>query len=367
MICFGSSIFALHAESKYPADITYMVADLRYSKEHGVKLCEIQQGILSKFMGDVFLNGPHGNICPKVEQFFAEFPQKKWMMPYQIVSDPLKQLLSDSPLWVGCTEITLVKDQDFLARAAKKPVDPADIMSYQGMLFARAEVSENYEEFHQKYPGILVIDAPSHTYWIDKYKMTMLFQGDEKLTRIKPEWGLYSKQYTATLAEEIKRDISSDIFVIKPRSAFLGKGVIIVSAEDLDATLAYILTPTKILKLDPDVSYSYWAIDRSDSFIVEKYYSSDLLQFEDKLYDPTMRAAFMFIYTNNTIEMRFLDCYWILPEHAVDEGGSLNQRKKSFAKPPLYLPATSEELEAVRLQCTETLPLLYQKMLNQEL
>src|SRR5438105_280604 len=82
-------------------------------------------------------------------------------------------------------------------------------------------------------------DAASRPYWIDKYKMTSLFNNHPLLATIKPEWGLYPKTYTPTLADQIIQDIPSDFFVIKPRGSFVGRGVIIVAKKNLDSTLKY--------------------------------------------------------------------------------------------------------------------------------
>ena len=39
------SIF-IYTQPQYPADISYMVADVKYSQEHGLKICEVQHGDL---------------------------------------------------------------------------------------------------------------------------------------------------------------------------------------------------------------------------------------------------------------------------------------------------------------------------------
>ena len=82
------------------------------------------------------------------------------------------------------------------------------------------------------------------------------------------------------VAQEIAADIVSDYYVIKPRGGFRGSGVIIVAKEDLDETLQYILSDSTRLKKDRRKSHRYWIQDKFDSFIVEKYYPSDLVQVE---------------------------------------------------------------------------------------
>jgi hypothetical protein len=157
------------------------------------------------------------------------------------------------------------------------------------------------------------------------------------------------------------------IFVIKPRGAFLGNGVIIVAKEDLNETLNYILNKSDALAKDTDGSYSYWQKDRFDSFLVEKYYPSDPVQVEaqdGKLFEPTMRVAFILIYDNKIIDFRFLGGYWLLPNKAIDEPASLNEQKKAYCKVPFFTKVSDTVLEEVRQQLAATLPLLYQKMLE---
>ncbi len=357
----------LSAESKYPVDISYMVADLKYSQEHGVKICEMQHGILSTFFADVFMNGDNGLICPQISRLFAEFDMPKWTVALDINFPHLLTELKQSHHWKDKKLFTLIlKDSEFQKTAQHVPLDPYSVVSYTGMVYVKPKSIQNHEIFSKKYPGIIVIDAATHPYWVDKYKMSCLFN-NPLLSKIKPEWGVYPKTYSKQLADQIIQDIKGDAFVIKPRGAFLGNGVIIVSKEDLDTTLHYILDKPQSLKMDPDNSYNYWNRDRSDTFIVEKYYPSDILQvdtFAGKSFEPTMRIAFMMIYNNKTIDIRFLGGYWMLPHKSLDEPGSLNDLKKAYCKLPYFTKATDADLNEVRQQIEPALRLLYQAMLE---
>ena len=98
---------------------------------------------------------------------------------------------------------------------------------------------------------------------------------------IKPKWGLYQKKYRSDLAGEIQREISGDLFVIKPLHLCLGKGVIITSKENLDSTLQTILLPENrnLLLKNPDRGYKYWSFNHDDSFLVEAFIESILFPF----------------------------------------------------------------------------------------
>ncbi len=358
----------LSASSKYPVDISYMVADLKYSQEHGVKICEIQHGIASTLLGDLFLYPPTGLVSPKIADVFAEFPLKKWTTPSSIVFPTLLSSLLKSPKWKEKNFIGLViTDDEFQYRATLAPNNPSDISSYHAMLYIQPKVLKNYDAFNTQYPGVITVDAATHPYWADKYLMSLLFTTSPTLAQIKPEWGIYAKEHTPTLAMQIQQEIPGDMYVIKPRGAFLGNGVIIVSSDDLDATLQYILTKSDELKNDKDPSYNYWNRDPYDSFLVEKYYPSDTVQVKklnNKIFEPTMRVAFMLIYNNQTIETRFLGGYWLLPHKAIDETGSLNETKKAYCKQPYFTKASAKVLKKVQKQLEATLPLLYQEMLE---
>ncbi len=360
---------ALFASTKYPADISYMIADVKYSQEHGIKICEVQHGILSTFVGDIFLNGNQGTICPKIEQVLAEFPIKKWAIKSQVAFPPLQETLNNSPEWDTETLFRdLIYDPEFIRKATVEPQDAHDISSYYGMILTRPN-DFDYDDFHKTYPSILMIDSPSHPYWKDKYKMSELFTRNETLSKVKPEWKLYPKPYTPTLADEIIKDIPADAYVIKPRSAFLGHGVIIVAKEELDATLQYILSRSEALVRNSDRSYSYWALDRHNSFIVEKYYPSDLIQvdaFEGKTFEPTMRVAFILVYNNSKIDFHFLGGYWLLPYKSLDDEASLNEKKKAYCKAPFFTTVSQDILQTVEQQLEASMPLLYQEMLLNE-
>jgi hypothetical protein len=356
---------SLLAESKYPVDVTYVVADLKYSQEHGIKICEIQHGILSTFFGDVFVNGGSGLMSPRVVNVFTEFQLKKWTVHSQISFATLRSLIENDPDWITRDSVQSIwRDQDFLHAASLVPDDPYDISSYYGMLYIRGENIRDYDAFREQYPGIILIDAPSHPYWIDKYKMSLLFKKNSLLSHFKPEWNSYPKEYTKTLSQRIMDDIPSDLYVIKPRGSFLGNGVIITSKEDLDDTLEYILKKSNKLQNDPDHSYNHWYHDWFDTFIVEKYYPSDEIELNGKVYQPTMRVAFIMIYDKKQIDFRFVGGYWLVPERSINDKGTLNQIYKAYCKPPLFTHVSEEDLRGVEQQLEIFIPLFYREMLE---
>ncbi len=359
---------SLSAESKYPVDVSHVIADIKFSQENGVKICEIQHGILSAFRGDAFANGNDGVISPEFVNFFAQIPVPKWTMPRQIAYKKLAGMLQDSPDWNTRNSMdAILTDPDFYPSSQILPTDPSSIDSYYGMVYVQSPVVRNYDQFRQKFPGIIIIDAATHPYWIDKYKMSLLFKNHPVLAAIKPEWQLYPKQYTETLALQIQHDIPSDFFVIKPRSSCVGNGVIIVSKEELDSTLQFILNRSPELQYHHDNSYNYWFQDPHHTFLVEKYYHSDNIQvphFENNTYEPTIRVAFIMKYDKGTISHHYLGAYYTVPFKSIDEEGTLNERKKAYCKPPHYYRVSDEVLNQVLQQLDIAIPLLYKEMLR---
>ncbi|MCE5293822.1 MAG: hypothetical protein LLF94_04320 [Chlamydiales bacterium] len=368
LLILHTGLFA-KINSKYDADISWMVADLKYSKEHGVKICEVQHGIASTFFGDLFLNGNDGLLSPKILAALDQYPAKKWTVPAQVSFLKLGAMIKESPTWITFQTLpNLLESDEFVKTASRPPKNPSSLASYKGMIYGRPTILEDYDTFKKNYPGILIIDAATHPYWVDKYEMSRLFT-HPKITTIKPEWGLYPKKYTPDLAAQIISDIPSEAYVIKPRGAFLGRGVIIIARDELDSCLHYILHKTKELQDDKDKSYNHWTRDTFDSFIVEKFYPSDPIAFptlDNKVYDPTMRAAFVMKYDNGKIEVDFLGGYWMAPSKALDEEGTLNERKKAYCKTPNFTHATEEEQEAIRKQIEPALKILYRQMLQQK-
>ena len=111
-ILFSLNWMFIYAEPKYPVDISYLVSDFKYSKEHGLKICEVQHGSLSAIQGDLYISGEDGNISPMIAEFFALFPMKKWAAG--LIYPPLKRSLTMKDWDVEQSIKTLLKDPIFL-------------------------------------------------------------------------------------------------------------------------------------------------------------------------------------------------------------------------------------------------------------
>ncbi len=368
----------VHAEPKYPADISYMVCDFKYSQEDGVKICEVQHGTVSALGGDLYISGGVGSISPMIANFFDRFPMKKWVSGRFYA--PLRKSLAAKGWQIEQSITTLSKNPEFLECAALPPADPSSIASYAGIVYASREAANDFDFYRKAYPGILFVDAAALPYWIDKYKMNLLFNNNAELKEYKADWEPYPKKYDPLLAERIQETMPSELYVIKPRKQFLGTGVIVVENKDLDGVLQMILEPQASLKSHPDKSYSYWLRNKDDSFLIEKYYKSDYLHFSHKLsekgdalasdseeaysYDATMRIAFILEYNEGKMSCHCLGGFWKLPCKALEEEGTLKEQTISVCAPPFYRAVDPELLKEINPKIERAMLLLYEVMLQ---
>jgi hypothetical protein len=251
---------------------------------------------------------------------------------------------------------------------AKQPVtDMYDLSSYQGFLYSNWSHLCVIDDFEKRFPGVVVIDKSSFPFWIDKYQMTRLFAQDEILSTFKPKWSNYKKEYTPNLAAQIALDLQCDTFVIKPRGEFMGKGVIIVQRQDLDEVLFYIITKNGALAENKDPAYTAWQQDPFDSFIVEEFVTSDSLtisHLENRVYQPTMRVAFLLVYNQQCHYVHFLGGYWKTPLLSLNEEGDFMQKNKDVCKSPYYAAVEPKIMQVVEKELSIALPILHEKMLQ---
>lgn len=313
-------------------DVSYLVSDLKYSQEYGLKICEVQHGSLSSLQGDIYLTGGDGSIAPKLADFFDSFLLPKYAAG--LIYPPLKNALTAKGWSIEPSIKTLLKN------------------SHPSIIYADFEIARNFQFYRHTYPSILFINAVTFPYWRDKYKMNALFSLNDELVPYKAEWRLYPKKYHPALAEEIQQEMPSDLYVIKPRSEVLAAGIIIVSRQELDHVL-------QTLEKHP-----YWSKNRDDSFLIEKYYPSDPLPLNESLYDATMRLAFILQSNNGEMTYHLLGGFWKLPSSPLHSSATLNEKHISCCKPPFYAPIDPTLLHEVNAHLENAMLLLYDQMLD---
>jgi hypothetical protein len=284
-----------------------------------------------------------------------------------IADKKLVASLAGSSHWRNPKDLmALFSDKEFRDAAKQPPSDVHDLSAYKGFLYINWTKLSVIHDFDTRLAGVVPIDKSSFPFWIDKYRMTQLFADDEILSGFKPKWGNYKKVYTKKLAAKIINDLACDTFVIKPHGRFMGKGVIITNKQDLDDVVRYIITKKGKLAQSEDGAYTAWKRDMADSFIVEEFVASDpikLPHLDNKTYQPTMRVAFLLVYSNHRHDVHFLGEYWKTPELSVDEEGDFMHKNKDICEPPYYLGVDAKTKKIVLDELRTVLPILHRKML----
>ncbi|MDB2613715.1 hypothetical protein N9Y92_00985 [Chlamydiales bacterium] len=261
----------------------------------------------------------------------------------------------------------MFQSKEFQSLAALPAINPESIFDYNYIAYMQNSYIKDLNLFLKKYPGLLLIDSACKNYFQDKYATSTLFTEIPSLIEVKPKWGLYKKEYSKNLAHQIQKEINSAIYVIKPRNAFKGNGVIITSKEDLNKTLKTILLNNKTLSNHPDRGYRYWSKNRSDSFLVEEFIYSDLItipEYNNQLFNGTMRLAVALIYHNNDFQLHFLGEYWNIPDKSINEPGSLNDKHKTSLSSLHKCKIDPHTAFTVKKSLTKPLLLLYKRLLG---
>jgi len=352
-----------------PVAISFLVADLKYSPDKKVKICEIQQGIVSTYSGDDYLHGGRGEISANFCNYLKKWGLHGWTNIDQIREAEIKRMISeDRENWTLLTKITDLDRDSTLKTLEQQPIyDSSHISNYHGLLFVRPHTIKSLPKFHKKHSGIIPIDEYAFKYWEDKYKMNRLLDEIPEIKKLRPRWKSYPKKYKKTLADKIKKHLKSDIFVIKPRGSYRGRGVIIVAKEDLDKTLEAILKNPKRLEHHPDPSYSYWFKDSFGTFIIEEFIPAmpiTLDEVDGLSYDTTMRITFILVYENNMLNIHYTGAYNKFPLLPLTADGTLNEKHKSLSREPYFSLPKDEILEDVKGQLSKPLLLLFKKMIN---
>ncbi len=351
-----------------PADITFLIADLKYNEKQGIKICEIQPGSLSVFNGYDFIQDGYGLVPKMFCNFIKHFQTLGWFVFHDVSDNKFKDILLEKG-WSTEESLEKLLDDPFFVSLARIPVkDPHNLADYHGILWARQWKIISMEDFRDNFPGIILLDGAVFPFKGDKFKMSQQLTTDERLIKLKPKWNAYPKVFSKELVQQILQDIPSNILVIKPIKSTRGKGVIIIEKDDLEPTLKYILTEEKVnLDNNPDPSYNHWGHDHCDGFIVEEFIESDPVKaphLDNKLYDPTMRVVFALVYHQKKMNVIFFEGNWKLPKKSLSESGTLTEKHRSFGHDSNFLSVEPHLLYKIEDQLREPLIILYQQMLE---
>lgn len=361
----------LYLSAEIPADVSFVVIDLKYNSNDGVKICEMQQGLGCAFEGVDFIEGKPCAFGEIFADFLTPYFQNKWYVRHGIYRD-FRLTFEKRADWSIIPSFEKVLSYAETENFAQMNVnDSSKLSDYYGLVVSHHKRIK--DKVLKKIKGLIVLNRafiPSFgdTPINDKLTVSNLLMIDETLSKIKPHWNVYPKGHSQQLINQITQDFSSDLIVIKPRAGLQGRGVIILHKSDLAKTLRYIFSKSPNLKNDPDKAYNWWAKDKHENFIIEEFIESDPVyapHLSDDLYDGTMRVPVMLTYNEGSIDIHTLYMWWKLPPKSLNEEGSLNEKHKSFSRAPnSYVLVEPEVMEKVENQLKEALPILYQYLLD---
>ncbi len=337
------------------ADISFVVIDLKYSKEKGVKICEMQPGSFSRFSGIDNVNG-----TSVVSKLYTD-----------LLTEYGRPVYFTHPLYKNMKEAFVTRggkaahSAESLGAKLKKepPKDPDNLFDYECFLFS-LKIPPILEGQPTLFPQILFLDRAILPYCQSKLHMNTLFDSVPEAKTLRPKWNIYPKGTSKKLISAIMSDIPGDRIVIKPLESTMGRGVIILDKKDLLSTLTYIFTAgKKVLLADLERSYSQYAIDPSKYFLVEEFIESDPILLGDNPlpYDCTMRVMAVLSHHQQTTKITFLGEYWYSPKYPLDEAYTLIQSHK--AKGTYFSKVDPEVMDDVKSRLTPALLAVYQKML----
>lgn len=351
-LILATLFFGCSKQVQATADISFVVIDLKYNKRQGIKICEIQPGSFSRFSGSDLLEGINAvpnRYCDLLDQYQLK----------SYFTHPLYQKMKEVFIQRGWKSIHSIHE---LIGKEKPNRDLDDLFDYDACLFS-LDLQSILKGNSIKFPQVLFLDRAILPYCQNKYIMSCTLDKIEEMKKLRPIWKVYYKGVSEALVNQIKVDIPGDIVVIKPLQSTMGRGVIIVEKKDLKATLEYIFCSSKETLLNElERSYSHYAIDTSNCFLVEEFISSDPIYFEELPYDCTMRVVAVLSYHKKIADIAFLSEYWYSPHKPMTQDYTLIQSHK--AKGTFVSKVEPELLSEVRSELSFALLKMYQYMLD---
>ena len=374
----------LEAQASYPADISYLFADLKY-RDNEVKICEFGPARRASIASSEVIYGGRTISMPTpywplLWEYLTRLSVPVWSVGP--IDAHFERCLPTSHRLTSLKALEL--SQDFVIRK-KNDVDGRSL-AYSGVVVYthvnryNSTRKQLRTDFKQTYPDILFLDGAAHLYANNKLELARLLDRPD-LQKFKPRWKNYKKQYTPRLAQKILKDIQADTVVIKPINSSRANGVIIVHASDLDATLKQILAHTlatnhvggykNYAPSDKTQTYEYWKNDPNNAFMVESFEESKSIRVRGALYDPTMRVVFILRHEAGKIYTTILGGYWDIPaKHLGDKAASFTDKHKTILMPEgeesLYmgLKIAEQDFTSVKEVLYKILPKIYEQMLS---
>ena len=388
---------SLDAEGDFRADISFVIADLKY-RPGNLKLLEFGQGQLSSFLGYYRLYG-RDLVWGAFWEFLRECELPVGLMTTEVPHRKPKDLIRSAGK-CGVPEFTAIRgaaEFDAFVRSCRerRAAEPGSsnfsrIRGHSGIVMKAFEqrhlaqlvrggdpvaAAARIDEYRQRLRSIasecsdfLLLNGATALYSWRKDELAKLFDQDS-LRCLVPQDHTYSTSFRADLAAEICSEIDAPALVIKPLNSSRGRGVLIRSRAEFASTLKAILTKDPELSSGNE-SLSYWLTDTNDRFIVQSYEPSRTIVVEGRPYDATMRQFFLLRHDAGKIELCFAGGFWKLPGWSLDDDAPFQERVKSLQNHTRFKSAAvmsakigRDDSDAVQEILGVALPVLYRQML----
>lgn len=344
----------------YSPDISFCIVDLKYKTPH-LKICEFGQGSVSGFHGYHRLYGT-GSMWKNLWKFLAQFQAPIFYINPQDSFDTsvITRALPTLNAYGGIMyrDNLHLKSSPHFTRALQTKQSPILVAPKHYYVFRNCNLPTS------RYYNAILLDNATRPFVLNKLLTHLLFMNDSAISHYRPKCKILPTRYSATMAQEIIKDIPSPEYVIKPMNAYHGKGIVFVTQENLEQALKTILCPGTKSTIMSSATYEYWHDNPKPYFIIESRETSTLTRIEDKYYEPTMRVAFGLSYNQGIIDISFFGAYWKLPKKSLDEEGSLAEKYQSRIKAGTSCSAKvdSKTFDEVKKILKTLLPKVYLKM-----
>ena len=360
-----------------PTSISLFSADAKFDGEH-LKFCELGNGLYGvPVPAYALLNNQKAVLYPPYWEFLwlyaSQFNIPVWCITYKKRNVAYKTLQRlGGKAFDDIEEFEKYLKTNYPEEILIKEI-PNKIENFTGILaYAGARISnDKLEEFKARHPGILFVNDFPALYQRRKDKIHEIFN-DNFLSQFRPLWGVYPARYSSNLVEQIKHEIGSNLYIIKPIVGRQARGVMLVDEKNLDSILKSILKINKSNKFknknNKKKSHSFdWQNYEYDNFIIEEFVESKQVFKDNKPYDPTLRLGLILSQDKGKISVNVITAFWKFPPKSLNDRCDLQE--KHVTKPMVGAHDPAQNVDAadmtkIRAILNGMLPELYVKILN---
>ena len=311
------NIFTINTPDNFPEDISFLSADIKIYNST-LKFCEIEDAVYNAIRKACYL--PSGSqeekssfYLPDWENFLSFLAQFKIPIMYvgyikQSIKQIIKQLNSKIIKYYPTLENL---ERDYLPKIKTlKKSSLMGIVIYRETKKSNTLDSNKFKLFKSKHPEFLYVNNFIRKFIADKKNLYLLFNKTLQQNFL-PKFGVYNKTCSAAPAQQIKTEIASKFFIIKPSNEIKSHGICMIKSDALEQTLSTILKQKRVTpKFDKQLNY--WKNNTDKDLIVMEYAPSDEILYHDQWYDPTLRISFILYHIKNRLGVILQNCFCCL-------------------------------------------------------